>query len=714
MTADDIENLLAAMTLAEKIGQMTMAAGTQALTGPVAGGEIRAAARAGLVGSLLNLWGAHEVAAIQAEAERARLKIPLFIGFDVVHGHRSIFPIPLAETCAFDPDLWEKTAAAAAAEARADGIHLVFAPMIDVARDPRWGRIAEGPGEDPYVASLFAAAKTRGFQGGNLADPARVAACAKHFCAYGAAEAGRDYASADVSDRTLREVYAPPFAAAIAAGCASIMPAFMDLAGVPMTAHDALIEGWLRRAQGFDGVVISDYNAVAELMAHGVAADRVEAAALALKAGVDVDMMSFCYRDGLPEALARGLVSIAAVDAAVRRVLRLKARLGLFRRAAAPAVASPPPEPEAPAALALEAARRSLVLLTNRGALPLPPGVRRIALVGPLADAPCEMDGPWAGAGAREAAVSIRRGLAELLPDVELLYAQGAPIDGGDDSGVNAALAACRAADAVVLCLGEAAEMSGEAASRTSLGLPGRQRGLAEAVLDLAAETKKPAVALLSSGRPLVVPWLFARADAVVATWFLGEAAGTAIAEALVGRVDPVGRLPVAWPRAEGQTPIYFARRPTGRPFAPGDHYSSRYLDCEVEPQFPFGHGLSYGAFMISSFAAGSANFRRGDTLRFRVELRNDGPRDGEAVVFLFARDLVASVARPLLELKRFGRLALRAHESGALAFSLPAGELAFLGRDLTPVFEPGGFEFCVGFSADPAALVRLRCEARA
>ncbi|WP_374306579.1 glycoside hydrolase family 3 N-terminal domain-containing protein [Methylocella sp.] len=703
--------LLVAMTLEEKLGQLTMAAGTQALTGPVAGGAVEAEIAAGRVGSLLNLWGADEVAAAQRAARGARLGIPLFFGFDVLHGHRTVFPVPLAEACAFDPELWRRTAAAAAHEARADGLTMVFAPMVDVARDPRWGRIAEGPGEDPYVASLFSVAKVTGFQGPDLARGG-AAACVKHFCAYGAAEGGRDYASVDISERAVAEVYAPPFAAALAAGCAALMPAFMDLAGVPMTAHRPLLEGWLRRKLGFEGVIVSDYNAVAELIVHGVAGGRAEAAAMALQAGVDVDMMSFCYRDALPEALDRGLASMDRIDAAVSRVLALKEKLGLFE--ADPSVHPVAAPVEDAGALALEAARRSIVLLTNRGALPLAGDARVIALIGPLADAAEEMDGPWAAAGRRADAVSIRRGLEAALPQAEIVYAQGVAIDGADFSGASRALDACRTADVVILCLGESAPMSGEAASRTSLGLPGRQGELARAAIDVARERGVPAVVLLSSGRPIVAPALFEAADAVLATWFLGEAAGCAIADVLTGRADAVGRLPVSWPRAEGQIPVYFAQRPTGRPFRAEDSYTSRYLDCANEPQFAFGHGLSYASLALVSFEIDRRAFRFGDELRFFVGLRNAGARDGEATVFLFSRDLAASVARPLLELRRFGRIALRAGEAGALEFVLPARELAFPGADLEPAFEPGAFEFSVGFSADRAGLVTLAAQALA
>ncbi len=697
---DRIAGLIAAMTLEEKIGQLTMASGGYAVTGPSVCADVSADVRAGRVGSLLNLWGAEAVRAIQRTAAESCLGIPLLIGLDVLHGHRTIFPIPLGEASAFDPQLWAATARAAAAEAAHDGVSMVFAPMLDVARDPRWGRIAEGAGEDPYVTAEFARAKVQGFQGDDLTLGDAVAATAKHLCAYGAALAGRDYASADVSERTLREVYLPPFEAALKAGCAAIMPAFMDLAGVPMTAHRALLCGWLRGEQDFDGVVVSDYNSIVELLRHGVAADLCEAAALALKAGVDIDMMGGAFRQGLPQALAEGRVSIADVNASVRRVLTLKQRLGLFddafRRMGGGESATAARE------LARVAARRSIVVLTNDGALPLSANLRKIAVIGPLAAAKREMQGPWAMGADREDSVSILDGLQRALPQAEILFAEGVGIDGEDDSEIPAALAIACGVDLILLCLGEAAAMSGEAASRADLGLPGRQKALAMAALGLG----KPVVAVLSSGRPLTLPWLFEGAAAVVATWFLGAEAGSAIADVLTGRFNPIGRLPVTWPRAVGQIPIFYAVRPTGRPFDPADPYTSKYLDISVEPQFWFGHGLSYSRFALSNFRALQRDFSFADMIRFSVDVANEGPMDGEATVFLFARDLVASIARPVLELKRFKKIALRPGETDVVDFALPGAELGFPGADLKPCFEPGEFQFSVGFSAEPRRLM--------
>ena len=703
-----LEALLAAMTLEEKIGQLTMATADRAVTGPVLSSDVDAGIRAGRIGGMLNLWGAEPARAIQRMAvEESRLGVPLLLGFDVVHGHRTIFPIPLAEAAAFDPVLWERTARQAALEAAEDGLAITFAPMLDIARDPRWGRIAEGPGEDPWLASRFAEAKVRGFQGSDLAAAGSIAATAKHFCAYGAATAGLDYASVDVSERLLHEVYLPPFQAAVAAGCAAIMPGFNDIAGVPMTANVALLRDWLRGRTGFDGVVISDYNAIAELVRHGVAGDLVEAAALALKAGVDIDMVSGAYSRGLGGALQRGLVELAQIDAAASRVLALKQRLGLFDdpyRRGAPAAPRNAAQLAAPRELAREAARRAIVVLTNSGVLPLAAGLRRIAVIGPLAKARTDMRGSWSAAGEPDDPVTILEGLRAALPDREIVFAEGVGIDGTAVEGIAEAVAACRSADAIVMCLGEAAAMSGEAASRANPDLPGRQRLLAEAALD----SGKPVVALLSSGRPLIAPWLMARAGAVVAAWFLGSEAGHAIADVVTGQFNPTGHLPVTWPRDIGQAPIYYAARPSGRPADPDDHFTSKYLDMPVEPQFPFGHGLSYGRLRLENLCVSAQTFRAGDDILASVDVINEGTLASQASVFLFVRDVVASIARPLLELKGVAKIGLAPGERGVARLPVPAAAFAFPRGDFQPAIEPGRFEISVGLSADRAALLTV------
>lgn len=701
-----IEKLLGAMTLEEKIGQLNMLTADLAVTGPGMPADYMAELKRSRLGSMLNLFGAPLVRQVQRVAvEETRLGIPLFFGFDVVHGHRTVFPIPLAEAAAFDPELWEKTARIAAIEAAADGLHLTFAPMLDVARDPRWGRIAESAGEDVWLACRLAAAKVKGFQGTSLAAPDAVAATAKHLAGYGAVMAGREYAQVEVSERALHEIYLPPFRAAVAAGTGAIMPAFTDLAGVPLTAHAGVLSDLVRARWGFEGVMISDYNAIAELMAHGIAADLPAAAALALKAGVDIDMMATAYTRGLPVALERGDVAVDDIDAAVRRVLRLKAELGLFAdpyREAAPVMNAT--RFAAHRQVAREAARRSIVLLTNRNdLLPIASPPARIALLGPLADAAEEMLGPWSGAGRGEEMVSYRAGLGAAWPRSRIDCARGVEFDGEDTSGIAAAAELARAADLVVLCIGEARWMSGEAGSRGRPGLPGRQDELARAVF----AAGRPVVVLLSAGRPLMVPWLFERAEAVLACWYLGSEAGHAVADVLAGRCNPSGRLPVTWPVEVGQVPIFYARLPTGRPIDPTFRYSSKYIDLPNEPLFAFGHGLSYTRFAYANLRAAPAELRANDDLAVEVDVANEGKLAGEETVLLFVRQPVASVSRPVLELKAVAKVALAPGERRTVRLGVPCGALAILDAKLAPRLESGKLEVFVGPSARADALLK-------
>jgi beta-glucosidase len=708
-----IDKLISRMTLAEKLGQLTMAAAGYAVTGPVIAGDSIDSIRNGTLGNLLNLVGAKHVHDMQRIAvEQSRLGIPLLIGFDVIHGHRTIFPVPLAEASTFDPKIWELTARESAREAAADGLALTFAPMLDVSRDLRWGRTVEGPGEDPWLAAQIARAKVRGFQGLDLASAESLAATAKHFCAYGPVTGGRDYASVDISERTLREVHLPAFAAAVRAGAAAIMPALTDLAGIPMTAHRALLRGYLRGELGFDGVIVSDYNAIRELIRHGVAADIVEAAVLALKAGVDIDMMAGAYREGLPVALERGLVTMDEIDASVLRVLRLKERLGLFddpylRGSSAEAAETV----AARRRVARDVGAKSLVLVRNSDdALPLPEDTRRICVIGPLADAWREMRGPWAAAGYEERSVSVLAGLREALPDAHVVHAEGVTIAGVDVSGIAAAVDLVGSGvDVVVLCLGEAAEMSGEAASRAFPELPGEQRALAEVVLERARASDIPVVVVLFCGRPLIVPWLAERADALLVAWFPGTEAGNAIADVLTGRVSPSGRTPITWPRALGQIPLFYSQRSSGRPESPQDRFTSKYLDSPSSPLFPFGFGLTYGRFSYANLRVSPASAAVDDIVEVAIDVTNAGARAADETVFLFVRDLVASVARPMLELKGVTKIVLEPGETGTARLQLPAAELRFLGLDLRPVFEPGEVEILVGPYADPAQLICSR-----
>jgi beta-glucosidase len=704
-----VESLIGRMTLAEKLGQLTMTAAGFAVTGPFIAGDSTDSIKDGTLGNLLNIFGAEHIFKMQRLAvNESRLGIPLLFGLDVLHGHRILFPIPLGEASVFDTDAWTLTARESAKEAAADGVAMSFAPMLDVARDPRWGRGAEGPGEDPWLGARFAEAKVLGFQGAGLRRSDALAAVAKHYCAYGAVTAGRDYAPVDISERTLHEVHLPPFGAALAAGVAAVMPAFTDLAGIPMTANKTMLRGWLRGSLGFDGVIVSDFNAIAELIRHGIAADLPEAAALALKAGVDIDMMSGAYRGGLPVALERGLVAMAEIDECVHRVLTLKERLGLFDD---PFARGSSPESEALVAqrrqLARAVAARAIVMLKNAAeTLPLLSSTRRLAVLGPLAEAPAEMGGAWTCAAVPESSVSVLAGLRSSFPQAEVLHAAGVAIATDDATGIATALDLCAGADCIVLCLGEAAAMSGEAASRAHLDLPGIQRAFAEAVFARAERASIPVIVVLFSGRALVVPWLLEKAHAVLAAWFPGSEAGHAIADLVTGRVSPGGRTPVTWPRDSGQVPICFGERPGGRPFNANDRFTSKYLDVPNEPLFPFGFGLTYGRFVLSNLRLSSGTLAEQDTLEIRVDVSNLGSRDAQETIFLFVHDKVASVARPLLELKGFEKIRLSPGESGTVAMFLKCCELRFLGMDLTPVFEPGEVEILVGPCADRAQLL--------
>lgn len=703
-----IEKLLRDMTLEEKIGQMTMGGGGDVVhSNPVEDAKLVGEIRAARVGSLVGSHGVATTTRLQRVAlEETRLRIPLIFGFDVLHGYRSIFPVPLGEAAAFDPDLWERTARMAAYETRSAGVTLTFAPMLDVTRDPRWGRIIESPGEDPWLAAQVAHAKVRGFQGADIDRPDSVAATAKHIGAYGAVTAGRDYASVDISERQLNEVYLPPFRAAVEAGVAVIMPSFNDLAGIPTTANAALLRDTVRKRWGFDGVMVSDFNAVAELVKHGVAEDIAQAAALALQAGIDIDMVGNAYARGLAIALERGDVTIGMIDEAVRRVLTLKAKLGLFEHpfASEPDAAERDARLVAARALAREAATKSIMLLKNeQGILPFKPQ-QRVALIGPVAGADGLL-GAWAAAGKEVKGVSIREALHAALPAGTLSIAKGVDLEGDDISGIAEALRLARDADVVVLSLGEPEGWTGEAASRGQLELTGRQRQLAEAVFDVG----KPVVALLSSGRPLTVPWLIERAQAVMVLWFLGIETGNAVASLLLGHASPSGKLPVSLPRSVGQIPIFYGQRSGGRPFSPTDMYTSGYLDTPVTPQFPFGHGLSYSRFEFGNLRTASANFRKDEMIAIEADVTNAGAMAGEETVLLFVRDVVARPAAPVMELRGIAKMTLAPGAAGVVRFDLPVRALAFPGGDLGPEVEPGEFELMVGSSSEPSALVRTR-----
>jgi beta-glucosidase len=633
--------------------------------------------------------------------QRSRLHIPLLICNDVIHGFRTIFPIPLAEACTWNPELIAQAERIAAEEASASGVNWIFAPMVDIARDPRWGRIAEGSGEDPFLGMALARAKVAGFQRADLLSGNRVAACPKHYVGYGAVEAGRDYNTVDLSERTLRDIYLPPFKAAFDAGAGSTMSSFNEISGVPATCNIFTLGAILRQEWQWPGVVVSDFNAIAELVQHGVAADLKEAARLAILAGVDIDMESGAYDRYLAELVEEGRVPVEVVDEAVRRVLRLKMGLGLFEH---------PFTDEALAeqiilrddfrALALEVARQSMVLLKNQaGLLPLQPRDGRVALIGPLVNNDSDLLGAWAGCGQASDVEPVLQGIRTYLAESAFTFVQGCPLEGAGTVDFSEAVAAARDADVVVLVLGEGSGMSGEAHSRTHLGLPGRQQEL----LDAVAGAGKPMVCVLMCGRPLVVTRLVEQVDALLVAWHGGIRAGRAVADMLFGAVNPSGKLAASWPRTEGQIPVYYAHKPTGRPAESSGTtqfdvaYRSTYLDEPNEPAFPFGYGLSYTRFEYAGLEVETPFIARDGALSVSAVISNTGEQAGTEIVQLYVRDLVASVTRPVKELKGFVRAALQPGEARRICFEVPARELGFTGLDMVYVVEPGAFKVWIG-----------------
>lgn len=701
-----VDALMAKMTLAEKLGQLNQPRGLGSDTGPAAMAASEEQIASGGIGSILGTHGAELTCRLQKIAvENTRLGIPLLFASDVIHGHRTIFPVPLGESASFDVEEVRIAARHAAVEAAAHGIHWTYAPMVDISRDPRWGRVVEGAGEDPYLGSAMAAARVRGFQGDDLAAPDTLLATAKHFVGYGAAEGGRDYDVADISERTLHELHLPPFQAAVEAGAESVMAAFNEVAGVPMHAHRGLIEGVLRGQWGWDGVLVSDYTGVLELIPHGVAADREEAGRLGIRAGVDVDMVSEIYLKDLPAAVEAGRVPMAQVDAAVRRVLNAKYRLGLFedpyRYCSDPARQEALTLTAEQRAAARRMAHKSFVLLENEGGvLPLSDSVRTLAVIGPLSDHRRSMLGNWAVAGREEDAITPLAALKSRLGDrTRLIVARGADIEGDDTSGFDEAVRAARQADAVVMFLGEHPDMSAEAHNRTSLDLPGVQEQLALAV----AATGKPVVVVLLNGRPLSIGALQGKVPAILEAWFPGVEGGPAIVDTLFGDVNPSGKLPMTFPRNVGQVPIYYAHKNTGRPPSEEDKYTSKYIDVHWTPLYPFGHGLSYTSFAYDQLAIAEPVLRaQGRALAQRVSVRvaNTGDRAGDEVVQLYLRDDVASITRPVRQLRGFRRVSLAPGESTTVTFDLGFDDLAMLDADMQRVVEPGSFTVFVGGSS--------------
>ena len=711
-----IDALLAQMTLEEKIGQLNQYSSALDLTGPApsAGAQKQQYdhVRQGLVGSLLNVTGAEATRKAQELAvQGSRLKIPLLFGLDVIHGYRTMFPVPLGEAASWDLSAIERSARIAATEAAAAGIHWTFAPMMDVSLDPRWGRVMEGAGEDPYLGAMVAAARVRGFQGRNLRDLDTIAACAKHYAAYGLAESGRDYNTVDISEQTLRNLVLPPFKAAVDAGVATVMNSFNEIGGIPATASVHLQRDILKGEWGFTGMVVSDWGSIGEMVPHGYARDLSDASRFAIVAGSDMDMESRAYITHLGKLVADGRVDVKLIDDAVRRVLRVKFALGLFDdpyRYSDPTrekqTLLAPPHLEA----ARDVARRSIVLLRNeRSLLPLAKDVRSIAVIGPLAADKDTPLGSWRAQAQANSAVSLLEGIkAAVSPATRVVHAEGTGLVTGprnfatpltfnttDRSGFPAAVEAARGADVVVVAVGEDAYQSGEGRSQVDIGLKGLQADLLHQVY----EANKNVVVVLMSGRPLVITSIAEHVPAIVEAWHLGSQAGHAIADVLFGDYNPSGKLPASFPRHVGQLPMSYRHKSTGRPGPQQDVFWSHYTDAPNTPLFPFGFGLSYTTFTYDRLRLDRTEMDRNGQVQVTVTVTNSGKRAGTEVVQLYTRDLVGSVTRPVRELKGFQRVELQPGESRDVTFTLRAADLAFHTADGRWEAEPGEFKVFVG-----------------
>ncbi len=701
--AEKVENLLARMTLEEKVGQLEqMSIGFSDFTDDVA-----EKVRRGEVGLFLRLFGVNEANTIQRIAvEESRLSIPILFSEDIIHGYRTTFPIPLGEACTWDPELVRRNAEIAAKESRSEGIRWTYSPMADVSRDARWGRIAEGTGEDPYLGAVLTVAKVKGFQGTDLTSPHSVAVCLKHYVGGGAAIAGKEYNSLDMSERTLREIYMPPFKAGVEAGALTLMSGFNSLNGLPPAANSYLLNDILRKEWGFKGFIVTDWETIPELLVHGIAADSADAAKISLMSGVDAEMTSGLFGKFLPELVRDGVIPESAVDQACRRILTVKFMIGLFD--------DPYTDPDLGKkvllqpehiAAARDAARKSIVLLKNEGnLLPLKKNIGSIAVIGPLADNKREPLGTWA-LGRRENVVTVLEGIQKKAPNARIRYAQGSEILGDDESNIAEAVEIAGDADVALVVVGEAAEMSGEAASRTSLDIPGVQKKLLQAVY----ETGTPVIVLLMNGRPLTIPWMAENIPAILETWHLGLQAGNGIADVVFGDYNPSGKLSVTFPRNVGQVPIYYNHGMTGRPPREGDRRSSLpnagnvagYIDIAATPLYSFGFGLSYTTFRYSGLSIDKDTIGPFGTVTVKADIENTGKVAGEEIVQLYIRDRVASLARPVKELKGFDKIYLEPGQQKSVSLTLGSEELGMYDRDMNFVVEHGIFDVWVGWNSD-------------
>jgi beta-glucosidase len=693
-----VDSVMRLMTIDEKIGQMVLYTSDWDVTGPSLKKGYLDEIRKGNCGNIFNAHTAAYTRKLQKIAvEESRLKIPLLFGYDVIHGHKTIFPISLGESASWDLAAIEKSAGVSAAEAAASGINWTFAPMCDVSVEPRWGRVSEGAGEDPYLGSKIAAARVHGFQGDNLADSLTILACVKHFAAYGAPLAGRDYNTVDMSERVFLDTYLPPYKAAIDAGAMSVMASFNEYDGIPATGNHHLLTDVLRKELGFKGIVVTDYTAINEMVNHGIVANEKEAGIMALKAGVDMDMQGEVYFKYLKTALTEGLIPIKAINDAVYRILRVKFLLGLFDDPYRYCnEAREKREVYAPAHLeaAFDVAKKSMVLLKNDNhILPLKKG-EKIAVIGELATSTRDLLGSWKAAGDWDFMKSILDEIKAYNGEANVVYAEGCKKMDDDKSGFPAAMAAARSADKIVMVIGESCDWSGEASSRTNINVPGVQTELLEKLKAL----NKPIVVVLMNGRPLVLTKENELADAILEAWFPGTMGGKAVTHVLFGEYNPSGKLTMTFPRTLGQVPIFYYEKNTGRPiYLPNPKYKSRYIDCPNDPLFPFGYGLSYTTFAYSDIKLSTNELTEKGEIKASVNVTNTGNMAGEEVVQCYVCDLVGSVTRPVKELKGFEKIALKVGESKVVTFTIKPDMLGFHRADMTYGTEPGDFKLFIG-----------------
>lgn len=690
-----VNALLAKMTLAEKLGQL------QQLDGDYPTGKGRPEhfemARKGLLGSTLNVRGAEASNELQKAALESRLKIPILFGFDVIHGYRTVFPVPLGESASWDLEAMEKSAYIAAKESRAAGVHWTFAPMVDIARDPRWGRIVEGAGEDTFLGAKIAYARVRGFQGDDYSADDRILACAKHFVAYGAAEGGRDYNTTDMSEQRLRDIYFPPFKAAVDAGVGSFMTSFNSINGVPATANPFLWKTVLRNEWKSQALIVTDYTATKELIAHGIAGDDAEAAAATLNAGVDMEMVSRTINQTGADLVKNKKVTMATIDNAVRNILRIKYKLGLFdkpfadvNREKATLLAAEHRK------FAREVAAKSFVLLKNdKETLPINKATKEIAVIGGLANSKTDMNANWIGDGKDTDPVTVLEGIKNKVGSgTKIRYEVGCDSKCEDTSGFKKAVDAAKDSDFTILVIGEDGKMSAEARSRANIDLPGKQLDLVKAIHD----TKKPYAIVLMNGRPLTINWVAENSPAILETWFGGTEGGNAVADVLFGDVNPSGKLPVSFPRNLGQIPLYYNYLPTGRPkLNETEEYVSKYIDSPNTPLYPFGFGLSYTSFKLSNMQLSQTRIGKNGTITVSVDLENTGKREGAEVVQVYIHDLVASMSRPVKELKGFQKVFLKAGEKRNVKIPIKIPDLGFYNAQMRYVVEEGQFRVMVG-----------------